>query len=138
MMIDNYSRFCMCRELYAETAVAILHTTTSAWVAAYGVPQYIFTDAAPVFNSEVWKDWADLHGVSISQARARNKWQNGLVERSIDTAKQLVRQLIVTKKVTKLSKAMEHAIFVKNCTPILGTALSPFFFDYGRAAYYLR
>ena len=132
MMIDNKSRFCMSRELYAETGSALLHCFTCNWVAAYGVPQILFADAAPVFTSKEWSEWTDLHGVALTQAVARNQWQNGLCERAIDTVKQLAKQLLVTKKVNKLQKAVEHSIFVKNSTPTLGTLLSPFTIMTGR------
>ena len=114
------------------SATNLLHTFTANWIASYGIPTRIYSDAAGVGDSGAWKQWSELHGVGLAQAAARCQWQNGICERAVDLVKTTTKRIREMDSSLSFVKAIEQALFVKNCTPVLGTLVSPMTIMTGR------
>ena len=73
LLIDSLSRFTMVRKITSRSAENLLSIMVAQWVSAYGVPHTIYSGAAPITTSAVWKAWSNLYGVTLIPAAARNQ-----------------------------------------------------------------
>ena len=102
-LIDEASRFHVARvvkTIKANTAINIgncndteLLQIVREWCRYLLVPKTIHTDEEGVFHSEKLKSWAAERGTLIRMCAGASHWQNGIVERHIETFKDMFQKL---------------------------------------------
>ena len=91
-MIDHFSRWTECVALRAKTASLVAVAFYNAWVMRYGVPrELLVTDSGSEFANSVIKHLCKRSKLKHLKTTPYRKHVNGVVERVIRTARQMMR-----------------------------------------------
>ena len=98
-----------------------------SWVRYFGYPKRIHVDADGVFNSNFFKQHVGSHHVIIYPCAGEAHWQNGLIERHIQTHKRTHQKLTYDDRFNELNtqEILDAASTAKNTTGVYN-GFSPF------------
>lgn len=91
VVVDYYSRFFELEQL-PRTATKNIALVLEPMFARYGVPRTIRTDNGPQFTSTEFKELVHHWGASHTTSSPYYPQSNGMAERAVQTAKQLLRK----------------------------------------------
>ena len=74
----------------------------SEWLRYLPAPRLIHVDEEGVFNSDEFKDWLNLRSIPMKNCAGEAHWQNGIVERHIQTLKHMVKRMVLDDLYTDL------------------------------------
>lgn len=102
VMVDEASRLMCAHFLFSHpkeesrnaTAEEVVAGINDTWVRHYGMPAKIRLDPEGAFRSTMFGSWCEERGVEVFPCAAEAHEQIGVVERSIQTLKSTVRQLL--------------------------------------------
>ena len=89
-MIDYYSHFPEMARLNSKTASCVI-THLKSLCARYGIPEVLMSDNMP-FNSRSFCDFANDWNFDLVWSSPRYPQSNGMVERSVQTVKMLLKK----------------------------------------------
>jgi len=90
VICDRFTKLTRVIPLRDATALTVPSAFIDTWVAAYGIPDSVFTDNGPQFVSVYYEGILSLLGVASNYTSTYHPQTNGQVERYNST---LVRQL---------------------------------------------
>ena len=138
VMVDEASRLMCCHYLYEHPAAEsrnatsdeVIHGLESTWILHYGLPGKIRMDPEGAFRSNALGLWAEERGVELLPCAAEDHGQIGIVERSIQTIKATIRQILQGSDCTPLQAAVQSCQAHNQFEKIEG--YSPFQWAFGR------
>lgn len=102
LIVDSYSGFFDFRQLRHTTSNEVIENLKS-WFATHGIPEKLESDNGPQYSSLEFRQFADEWGFTHSTSSPRYPQSNGLAERYVQTAKQLLRKCTRDKSDIKLA-----------------------------------
>ncbi|CAK9043452.1 unnamed protein product [Durusdinium trenchii] len=108
----------------------VIHGLESTWILHYGLPGKIRMDPEGAFRSNALGLWAEERGVELLPCAAEDHGQIGIVERSIQTIKATIRQILQGSDCTPLQAAVQSCQAHNQFEKIEG--YSPFQWAFGR------
>lgn len=96
VLVDYFSKFVVVNKLTNKTAQSVV-TTLKNIFAINGLPMEIFSDNGPPFDSREYITFARSYDIKLTTSSPRYPRSNGMVERSIQTIKNLFLKAIETK-----------------------------------------
>ncbi|CAK9112566.1 unnamed protein product, partial [Durusdinium trenchii] len=138
VMVDEASRLMCCHYLYEHPAAEsrnatsdeVIHGLESTWILHYGLPGKIRMDPEGAFRSNALGLWAEERGVELLPCAAEDHGQIGIVERSIQTIKATIRQILQGSDCTPWQAAVQSCQAHNQLEKIEG--YSPFQWAFGR------
>ena len=102
VMVDEASRLMCAHFLFSHskeesrnaTAEEVVNGLNETWVRHYGMPAKVRLDPEGAFRSTLFGSWCEERGIEVFPCAAEAHEQIGVVERSIQTLKSTVRQLL--------------------------------------------
>lgn len=91
LIIDYFSKFVEIQSMKSTTAKATINAFKVVY-SRYGIPDEIVTDQGPPFNSSEMEDFHKSWGIAHNLTSPYNPRSNGLVERSVQTTKHLLKK----------------------------------------------
>ncbi|KAE8739942.1 hypothetical protein FOCC_FOCC014553, partial [Frankliniella occidentalis] len=117
VVVDNFSKWLELKELNNKSSKAVIGALREIF-ATHGIPEEIFGDNNPL-NSYECKEFAESMGSTIVTSSPEYPRSNGLAERGVRTAKQ-----ILSKSADSKSHYLDMVRDYNN-TPLCGTPFSP-------------
>ena len=95
--VDFYSNYFEVDRLELKDANAVIKKLKQH-LARHGVPDEMYTDNGPPYNSEKFKDFAEKYGFEHITSSPRYPQSNGKVENAVNTAKALLKKAIDSRQ----------------------------------------
>lgn len=97
VIVDYYSKFTIVNKLSSKTASSVITALKNVFV-LYGLPQEIFSDNGPPYDSQEFKNFAKQYFIDLSTSSPRYAQSNGMIERTIQTVKGLFVKAIKNRE----------------------------------------
>lgn len=91
IIVDYYSRFFELETLYSCTAEAVIRKLKSA-MARHGIPQSLISDNGPCYSSSKFQKFAKTWGFTHTTTSPYYPQSNGLAEKTVQTAMNLLEK----------------------------------------------
>ena len=113
-----------------QTTDSVLRSFMSGWVYSHGLPEVLVTDQARNMDGEAVRRFCSDFNI-----KKRRSSPNGLAERCVQAAKQLLRCLLAERKMrtTEWPQIMKEVTFIYNSAKNTSTNVSPHEVMYGVA-----
>lgn len=102
LIVDSYSGFFDFRTLRRNTSAEVVDFLKS-WFAVYGIPVILESDNGPHYSAGIFKLFASEWGISHRTSSPKYPQSNGLAERFVQTAKNMLRKCMLDKTEIKLA-----------------------------------
>ena len=89
VVVDYYSKFAIVNKLQNKTGSHVISVLKNIFV-NHGIPQEIFSDNGPPFNSGEFYNFAKTYEIKLTTSSPYYPRSNGMVERTIQTVKGLL------------------------------------------------
>jgi len=89
IVVDYFSKFIVVNKLTNKTAATVISSLKNIF-AIMGLPQEIFSDNGPPFNSREFASFASKYQIKTQTSSPNYPASNGMVERAIQTVKSLL------------------------------------------------
>lgn len=89
IIVDYFSKFIVVNKIVSKTAESVISTLKNVFQLT-GLPQEIFSDNGPPYNSKQFSDFAAKYDIKLCTSSPQYAQSNGMVERAIETAKSLL------------------------------------------------
>jgi hypothetical protein len=89
LVVDYFSKFISVQALASKTASSVVGILKNLFC-VQGLPQVIFSDNGPPFNSLLFKQFAQKYNITLETSSPYHSQSNGMVERSIQTIKNML------------------------------------------------
>ncbi|KAK9730649.1 Integrase zinc binding domain [Popillia japonica] len=93
VIVDYFSKFLIVNKLTSKTAKSVIASLKNVFV-THGIPQEIFSDNGPPFDSTEYKEFARQYDIDLRTSSPGYPRSNGMVERHIQTMKGLFTKAI--------------------------------------------
>lgn len=110
LMVDSYSGFFDFRQLRHSNSKEVIENLKS-WFATHGIPEKLESDNGPQYASMEFRQFASTWGFTHSTSSPKYPQSNGLAERFVQTAKNMLR------KCTKDNTDIKLALLMYRNTP---------------------
>ena len=114
VMIDYYSRWIEIKPLFTNCTAAVVIAKMKAIFAVHGIPESITSDNGPQFTSSDYIRFAAEYGFELKTSSPHFPQSNGLAERAVQTAKNILQQ-----------RDVDIALLNYRNTPHSSTGISP-------------
>ena len=133
VIVDLFTRFVELVPLRDQRAETISEAFLGDWVYRHGLPKILVTDQAHNMDGSVMTQLCEQMGIDKRRSSPYHPEGDGLAERCIQSAKQLLRCMLAEKQMKKTDwpKVMKEASFALNCMQNSSTRLSPHEIMYG-------
>ena len=118
VFVDYCSKYCELTQLKDSTSASVINCLKQH-MSRHGIPEVLHSDNGPEFSSLEFKQFAKQYQFQHLTSSPRFPQSNGMVERTVKTAKKLL------KKAYEDNKDPYLAILELRNTPIPGVGLSP-------------
>ena len=118
VMVDYYSKFFEVSHLPNSKSKTVINHIKPQ-LARYGIPEVIVSDNGPEFSSHAFAEFAREYGFKHITSSPRYPQSNGLAERTVQTAKNLMKKAKVERK------DFQFGLLDYRNTPIEEIGLSP-------------
>ena len=102
VIVDYYSKFVEVKKLNSKTASAVI-TSFQQVFRTHGIPWRIFSDGGPPFNSAEYRNFLRDYDIQPVISSPKFPRSNGMVERTIQTIKNLIMKAASEKKDPNIS-----------------------------------
>ena len=89
ILVDSFSKFLEIKRLKSKDAASVIGKLKEIF-RTHGIPQYIYSDRGPPFTSHAYKEFANAYDIEVKLSTPLYPQSNGLVERTIETVKNLI------------------------------------------------
>lgn len=110
LIVDSYSGFFDFRMLKHTTSHEVIENLKS-WFATHGIPEKLESDNGPQYASKEFRQFSSKWGFTHSTSSPKFPQSNGLAERFVQTAKNLIR------KCTRDDSDIKMALLIQRNTP---------------------
>ena len=133
VVVDVFSRYAEFIPMKSQTADSVLQGLMSGWVYSHGLPEILITDQARNMDGEAVRRFCSDFNVKKRRSSPYHPEGNGLAERCVQAAKQLLRCLLAERKMqtTEWPEVTKEVTFVFNSVKNSSTKLSPHEVMYG-------
>lgn len=97
VIVDYYSKFIVINKLISKTADSVVSTLKNIF-AIHGLPEEIFSDNGPPFNSKEFYSFARRYNIQLNTSSPHYPRSNGMIERSIQTIKGMLIKAYQSKE----------------------------------------
>lgn len=97
-VVDLFSRYAEFIPMKDQTADSVLQSFMSGWVYSHGLPEIIITDQARNLDGDAVRQFCSDFNVKKRRSSPYHPEGNGLAERCVQSAKQLLRCLLADRK----------------------------------------
>ena len=111
-IMDRFSRYLVAVPLKGIRAETVVEAFYENWITRFGVPQVVVTDQGTQFESEVMAELCKRWGVDKRRTCAYHPQANGLVERSHQEIKKMMRCMLDNKR--DWGKWLQTIVFAYN------------------------
>ena len=118
LLVDYYSKYFELTQLKDSTSATVINCLQHH-MSRHGIPEILYSDNGPEFSSLEFRRFAKAYEFHHVTSSPRFPQSNGLAERTVQTAKKLLKKAYEDKKDPYL------AILELRNTPIPGVGLSP-------------
>ena len=118
VLVDYYSKYFELTQLKDSTSATVINCLQQH-MSRHGIPEILYSDNGPEFSSLEFRRFAKAYEFHHVTSSPRFPQSNGLAERTVQTAKKLLKKAYEDKKDPYL------AILELRNTPIPGVGLSP-------------
>ena len=135
VVVDAFSRYAEFIPMKDQTADSVLKSLMTGWVYSHGLPEILITDQARNMDGETVRRFCTDFNIKKRRSSPYHPEGNGLAERCVQTAKQLLRCLLAERKMptTDWPEVMKEITFVFNSAKNSSTGMSPHEVMYGVA-----
>ena len=135
VVVDLFSRYAEFIPMKDQTANSVLKAFMTGWVYSHGLPEILITDQARNMDGESVRSFCSDFNIKKRRSSPYHPEGNGLTERCVQSAKQLLRCLLAERKMqtTEWPEVMKEVTFVFNSVQNSSTKLSPHEVMYGVA-----
>ena len=119
VMVDYYSGFIEINLLQNGTTSKQIVAHCKSQFSRHGIPDRLITDNGPQFSSTMFKEFSKCYGFEHQTASPHYPQSNGMAEKAVQTAKNLIKKAILDKRDPYL------ALLEYRNTPISDTLGSP-------------
>lgn len=102
LIVDSYSGFFDFRQLRHSTSKEVIENLKS-WFATHGIPEKLDSDNGPQYSSMEFRNFANEWGIQHATSSPKYPKSNGLAERFVQTAKNMLRKCTMDKTDFKLA-----------------------------------
>lgn len=89
VIVDYFSKFIVVNKLQTKTAESVISSLKNVF-ATHGLPEEIFSDNGPPFNSREFYNFVTQYDIKVSTSSPYYAASNGMVERAIQSVKGLL------------------------------------------------
>lgn len=127
VVVDLFSRFAEFIPMQDQTADTVVQSFRSGWVYNHGLPEILVSDQARNMDGETVRRFCAEFNIQKRRSSPYHPEGNGLAERCVQAAKQLLRCLLAERKMgkTEWPDIMKEVSFVFNSTKNSSTKVSP-------------
>nr|XP_018908512.1 PREDICTED: endogenous retrovirus group K member 18 Pol protein-like [Bemisia tabaci] len=97
VIVDYYSQYPEITKI-SSTKASSLITQVKSIFARNGIPEIIFSDNGPPFNSKEFIKFCNLWSIKSETSSPQYAQSNGLVERTIQTLKKMLKKCVESKQ----------------------------------------
>jgi transposase InsO family protein len=115
ILVDYYSKFPEICNLNKNLTTSNIIKNLKSIFARHGIPKILITDSGTQFNSSEIEQFANNWNFSIIPAAPKHQQCNGMVERTIQTIKRLM------KKTLEKDEDLDLALLAYRNTPVLNS-----------------
>lgn len=119
LLVDYYSRYPEVYRLSSLQSVKVIEGLKQAF-SRYGIPDELISDNGPQFTSTEFHHFMNLYGCNHITSSPRHPQGNGLVERTVQTIKRLLK-----KSTPNTGNDFYLALLAYRSTPHESTGISP-------------
>lgn len=133
VVADMFTRYAEFIPLRDQTAESVKNAFLTEWVFRHGAPQILVTDQARNMDGEVIRSFCEEFGIEKRRSSPYHPEGNGLAERCVQSAKQLLRCMLTEREMhsTEWPSLMKEVGFIFNSTRNSSTKMSPHEVLYG-------
>lgn len=91
VVVDYLSKFLVLNRISSKTAVSVISNLKNIFV-MHGIPQTIFSDNGPPFQSREFKEFANQYTIDLQTSAPLYPKSNGMIERTIEDVKALLQK----------------------------------------------
>ncbi len=92
VVIDHYSGYIEVDELKPNHSTSVVIEKLKRVFATHGIPQILYSDPGSEYTSREMRDFSDLYGFKLQQYSAKYSQANGMAEKAVQIAKNLLRK----------------------------------------------
>lgn len=102
VLVDAYTKLIEVKAVSRSRASDIIENL-EAFFACFGLPKEVVTDNGPPFNSTTFINFLKMHGIKVTKTPPYHPQSNGLAERAVRTAKDVLKKYMIDEKIRSLS-----------------------------------
>ena len=131
LMVDHCTKFLELVPSKTQNAQEVILAVITRWIPHHGVPSLIHSDQGAAFMSQAVRELCDLLGSTKSNTTAYNPRGDGVAERTVGTAKKILRNYI-TRAFQRWDELLPVCAYAYNTMVHSSTGYTPFFLEHGR------
>ena len=97
VLVDYYSKYCELTQLKDSTSATLINCLQQH-MSRHGIPEISYSDNGPEFSSLKFRQFAKAYQFQHVASSPRLLYSNGLAERTVQTAKKLLKKAYEDKK----------------------------------------
>ena len=131
LMVDHCTKFLELVPTKTQNAQEVILAVITNWIPHHGVPFRIHSDQGAAFMSQAVRELCDLLGCTKSNTTAYNPRGDGVAERTVGTAKKILRNYI-DRAFQRWDELLPVCAYAYNTMVHSSTKYTPFFLEHGR------